>query len=63
MIIGNTRRKVLLNLSNNEVEMLAKELKCSILLVTVEDELYKRTIGMDLKQYKNKIKEIIRGGN
>lgn len=63
MIRGKTRREVLLNLSDNEVETLARRLNCSILLVTIEDELYNRTIGMNLKQYKNKIKEIIRGGN
>ena len=59
-VIGDSRRRVLLNLTDNEVSILAKYLDCSILLVTVEDNLYNLTIGMSLREYKKKISEILR---
>lgn len=59
LLKGKTRRQVLLNLTSKQVDKLAEELNCSRLLVTIEDELYKLTIGANLRSYKHKIVELL----
>lgn len=56
---GHHRRRVLLELNEKQVSTLATKLGVDNLLVKIEGALTEVTKGYDLRQYKNKIKELL----
>lgn len=59
---GHNRRRVLLNLSEEQIQTLSVKLGVDYLLVTIERVLNEITVGYDLRQYKKKVIELL-GGN
>lgn len=58
LLTGNTFRKVLLNLSEKQLEKLFDYFDCR-LIVTLESKIYPLTKDMDLRQYKRYIYDIV----
>ena len=59
---AKTRRQVLLSLTDNQIDYLATTLGArDNLLLSVEHTIDLQTLGYNLRQYKNKVKELLGG--